>query len=156
MGSKKLMITEEEYHNTEILLQQYRMMNFHANLRKQQYEKKTSFGNVPSSKLDQEFSEIQMNEALLNEIITALNSLKDYPKSGEIYYHILYYTYFSNDDLTDEQIANLLNETNVTKDISRSTISRKRKKAIEVFGMILWGFLSKDSPVFQYFLELIK
>ena len=97
-----------------------------------------------------------MNEALLNEITTALNSLKDYPQNGEIYYHILFYTYFSNHSLTDEQIASLLNETDVTHDISRSTISRKRKKAIEVFGMILWGFLSKDSPVFQYFLELIK
>ena len=155
MGNKKEILNDEQYHNTKLLLQQYRMVNFHANLRKQQYEKKTSFDNIPSSKLDQQLEEIKLNEMLLKETITALNNLKAYPTNGDIYYYILYYTYFNDNVLTDEQIANLLNDTNITQDISRSTISRKRKKAIKVFGMILWGFLSKDSPVFQQFLKLI-
>lgn len=156
MGRKEQIINDETYHDTVLLLQQYRMMNFHANLRKQQYDKRTSFDNVPSSKLEQELSEIQMNEMLLKEIVTALNNLKAYPNDGEVYYYLLYYTYFGKDVLTDEQIANLLNEANITHDISRSTACRKRKKATMVYGMILWGFLSKDSPIFQHFLKLIE
>ena len=51
MGRKEQIINDETYHDTVLLLQQYRMMNFHANLQKQQYDKRTSFDNVPSSKL---------------------------------------------------------------------------------------------------------
>ncbi|MFR6072784.1 MAG: hypothetical protein ACLUHF_06980 [Faecalitalea cylindroides] len=156
MGSKKDMIATEEYHNTILLLKQYRMMKFQADLKKKQYEKKTSFDNILSAKLEQEWAEIQLNDMLLNDIITALNFVKDYPSEGELYYYILYYTYFADKTFSDEMIASLLEETNVSEDISRATLNRKRKKATEVYGMILWGFLGKESPVFQQFLKLLE
>ena len=96
MGSKKDMIATEEYHNTILLLKQYRMMKFQADLKKKQYEKKASFDNILSAKLEQEWAEIQLNDMLLNDIITALNFVKDYPSEGELYYYILYYTYFAD------------------------------------------------------------
>lgn len=156
MGSKKELISKEEYHNTVLLLEQYRMMKFHADLRKKQYEKKASFENIPSAQLEQQLNEIELNDMLLNDIISALNNVKEYPIDGELYYYILYYSYFDSSVLTDDMIANVLNKTKISQDLSRSTIIRKRKKAIEVFGMILWGFLGKESPVFKLFLSYIK
>lgn len=156
MGSKKELISKEEYHNTVLLLEQYRLMKFHADLRKKQYEKKASFENIPSAILEQELNEIELNDMLLNDVISALNNVKEYPIDGELYYYILYYTYFNSSVLTDDTIASLLNQAKISQDLSRSTIIRKRKKAIEVFGMILWGFLGKESPVFQLFLKYIK
>lgn len=84
------MIATEEYHNTILLLKQYRMMKFQADLKKKQYEKKASFDNILSAKLEQEWAEIQLNDMLLNDIITALNFVKDYPSEGELYYSVFY------------------------------------------------------------------
>ena len=84
------MIATEEYHNTILLLKQYRMMKFQADLKKKQYEKKASFDNILSAKLEQEWAEIQLNDMLLNDIITALNFVKIIHQKGN--YIIIYST----------------------------------------------------------------
>ena len=84
MRNKKNIIATEEYHNTILLLKQYRMMKFQADLKKKQYEKKASFDNILSAKLEQEWAEIQLNDMLLNDIITAFNFVKDYPSEGAL------------------------------------------------------------------------
>jgi len=60
--------------------------------------------------------------------------LKTYPKKGEAYHKILNATYFSDKKYEEQDLLDML-------ELSRSTYFRQRKKAISLFGVILWGYV---------------
>lgn len=85
--------------------------------------------------IEDQLQSMEANSIILEIIHTAMVRLYEYPELGEDYYDILYKTYFNNhayDDLCD------------ALNLSRSTYFRRKKKAIGLFGQILWGYVLPD------------
>ena len=60
--------------------------------------------------------------------------LKTHPKNGEIYFNILMDTYINCDKVTDVEIQDKYH-------LSPSSFYRYKKKAIEILGIIIWGYI---------------
>ncbi|MEA1975305.1 MAG: hypothetical protein U9N10_07060 [Bacillota bacterium] len=95
----------------------------------------TEFGSSIKAKLLQEqLEDIETSKVIIDVINNAMMKLKTYPKKGEKYYEILSNTYFVKKKYNEQELLEKL-------DISRTTYYRLRKKAICVFGTILWGYV---------------
>ena len=95
----------------------------------------TEFGSSVKAKLLQEqLEDIETSKVIIDVINNAMVKLKTYPKKGEKYYEILSNTYFAKKKYDEQELLEIL-------DISRTTYYRLRKKAICVFGTILWGYV---------------
>ncbi|QUH31152.1 DUF1492 domain-containing protein [Vallitalea guaymasensis] len=139
------------YHNTKLLLSLYENVLWRINndiqLIKEEceYEVHKDLDNfidslvdvelyVSRSRLDNRLRSIEDSKSLVNLINKAMKMVKSYPNIGERYYSILYKTYITQyKSTTDEMIDYLA--------ISRSTYFREKKKAVNLLGTILWGYL---------------
>lgn len=98
----------------------------------------TEFGTNMKAKLLQEHLEdIETSKVIIDIINSAMAKLKTYPKKGDIYYNVLDNTYFVKNKYSEQELLEIL-------DISRTSYYRLRKKAICVFGTILWGYVLPD------------
>ncbi len=89
-------------------------------------------------KLEDEARTMLFTQRLVQGVDAALAALRNYPKNGERYYDILSLKYFMSNVYTESEIIEELN-------ISRSTLYREKKKALTVFGSILWGYLQPNN-----------
>lgn len=98
----------------------------------------TEFGSSIKAKLLQEqLEDIETSKVIIDIINSAMLKLRSYPKKGDIYYKILHNTYFVKEKYSEQELLEIL-------DISRTSYYRLRKKAISVFGIVLWGYLIPD------------
>jgi hypothetical protein len=95
----------------------------------------TEFGSDLKAKLlHEQLEDAEASKVIIDIINSALLRLKTYPKKGEAYYKILNATYFSDKKYEEHDLLDML-------ELSRSTYFRQRKKAISLFGVILWGYV---------------
>jgi hypothetical protein len=95
----------------------------------------TEFGSDLKAKLlHEQLEDAEASKVIIDIINSALVRLKTYPKKGEAYYNILNATYFSDKKYEEQDLLDIL-------ELSRSTYFRQRKKAISLFGVILWGYV---------------
>src|SRR5665647_912270 len=95
----------------------------------------TEFGsNVKAKLLQEQLEDIETSKVIIDVINSAMMKLKTYPRKGGKYYEILSNTYFVKNKYDEQELLETL-------DVSRTTYYRLRKKAICVFGTILWGFV---------------
>ena len=81
---------------------------------------------------------------MLTLVTDAVDLLRKRHKNGETYYWILYYTYFSPQELRNvDEIINQLRP--YIRDISFRTYYRRRKDAVEALSSVLWGYTAQDS-----------
>jgi hypothetical protein len=98
----------------------------------------TEFGsNMKAKLLQEQLEDIEMSKVIIDIINSAMVKLKTYPRKGERYYEILSNTYFIKNKYEEQELLEILN-------VSRTTYYRLRKKAICVFGTILWGYVLPD------------
>lgn len=146
--------TEEEkkYHNTTMLLRIYRDVQWHVRHRLNiMQETFLDLGyddirqaiavladgfdqRLPLSKLEDMVLSMRITDRLIGIIDHALIVLKDYPEHGERYFDIINKMYIIQYKYPEDEIMERLN-------ISRRTLYREKKKAVTLFGSILWGFL---------------
>lgn len=88
--------------------------------------------NLKDNLQDMEFSWY-----ILKLVNRALDLLKDYPENGEKYFNLLKMMYIDKKRCTENEILELLN-------IGRTTLYKDKKKAIRMFGAVLWGFIIPD------------
>ncbi len=139
------------YHNAQVLLKIYSEVVWH-NI--EEYSDVVSECNevygLPSYKgieimaeIGEEEKAIELRERLMNvaenkimidAIKRALLHVKAYRHNGEIYYDIINKNYFVKYKYTECEMLQALK-------MSRSTYYRKRKEAIHLFGVSLWGFI---------------
>ena len=74
------------------------------------------------------------SKSMIEIVDRALIKLRTHPENGEIYYNIIRDSYINQEKLTDSQIQE-------NHHISQSTYYRHKKKAIELMGIILWGYI---------------
>jgi len=80
---------------------------------------------------------------MIKMLESAVELLRSKHKFGETFYWVLYYTYFSPQELKSvHEIVETLRPH--LKYISYRTYYRYRKEAIEALSSILWGYTSKD------------
>jgi hypothetical protein len=77
---------------------------------------------------------LRLTGTLVRITESVLAALRDYPNHGEQYFDILSNIYFVRYPLSENA---LLTEM----DISRSTFYRIKKRALSLFGAIIWGYL---------------
>jgi hypothetical protein len=95
----------------------------------------TEFGSDLKAKLlHEQLEDAEASKVIIDIINSALLRLKTYPKKGEAYHKILNATYFSDKKYEEQDLLDML-------ELSRSTYFRQRKKAISLFGVILWGYV---------------
>jgi hypothetical protein len=95
----------------------------------------TEFGSDLKAKLlHEQLEDTEASKVIIEIINAAMFKLVTYPHKGERYYEILKTTYFSEKKYSENEILDILK-------LSRSTYFRQRKKAISLFGVILWGYV---------------
>lgn len=87
---------------------------------------------------------IERSHKMLTLVNNAVDLLRKRHKNGETFYWILYFTYFSPQQLrnVDEIISQL---RPYIRDISYRTYYRRRRDAVEALSSVLWGYTSQDS-----------
>ena len=159
-NSKRDMMQDPRYHDTWRLLKKYRDVVWSLELSVQHLKKQfeVEYGSSIEEFLDSVYLAgadlggteiehhaqcIERSHKMLTLVESAVNLLRTRHKNGEEYYWILYYSYFSPQQLPNvEEIVNQLRPH--IRDISRATYYRKREKAVEALSSILWGYTSQD------------
>jgi hypothetical protein len=77
---------------------------------------------------------IAETKQMIEIIDKALNHLKTHPKQGQVYHDIITYSYIDREALSDDVIMRKLN-------LTQSTYYRYKKKATELMGIALWGYV---------------
>ncbi len=93
---------------------------------------------INQKRLNSRLQSIEESKSILDFIDLSMEYLKDYPDDGEKYFTILDHIYITKRTKSIEKLAEDYN-------ISRSTMYRKKNKAIKIFGVILWGFLFEEA-----------
>lgn len=95
----------------------------------------TEFGTDLKAKLlHEQLEDTEASKVIIDIINGAMVKLRTYPKKGEQYYEILKCTYFAEKKYAEHELLEMLK-------LSRTTYFRQRKKAISLFGIILWGYV---------------
>jgi hypothetical protein len=77
---------------------------------------------------------IAESKSMIEIVDKALIKLRSHPDHGEIYFNIIKDSYINQQKLSDNQIIRKYH-------LSQSTYYRYKKKAIELLGIILWGYI---------------
>ncbi|WP_050607429.1 hypothetical protein [Clostridium niameyense] len=135
------------YHNTKILLKMYPKVLWKINNELADIYEECSECTTLSLKefidiLDEDINKSRLEERLKNIIYSnsivkvidrAMEILKSYPSNGEIYYELLKHSFM---------VVNKPGESNLLEQfsMSRSTYFRMKREAINLLGIILWGY----------------
>lgn len=94
---------------------------------------------IDKNRFEHRMQSIEESKSLIELVDRAMAKLKKYPENGELYFQILNRVYIASQSFKpdDEELLEILH-------ISRSTFYREKKKAIKLFGAILWGFALSD------------
>lgn len=150
-------LIDENYHDTEKLLNIYRDVKWNLAITVTK-AKKEFIGiagvsidefldsmymagmNVNDTKLSGITETIQQNHKMITILETAVSLLREQHKNGEIYYQILYYTYFYKTELTLYEILDKLKKYNIKK----TRYYELKKEAINILSNSLWGYTKTD------------
>lgn len=151
---------DKRYHNTLLLLQNYRNVVWSMELSVEQLRKEfeKEYGSSVEGFLDSVYMagadlsgteiesharSIERSRKMLALVDGALNLLRTKHPCGEAYYWILYYSYFSSQPF--ENITIIVDHLRpYIRDISRATYFRKREDAITAMSSVLWGYTSRE------------
>ena len=149
------------YHNTWKLLKKYRDIVWSMELSVQQVRREFSIeygssveefldsiylagADLSGTEIEHHAKCIERSQRMLTLLDSAVDLLRVKHKNGETYYWILYYSFFSPQELhnVDEVIEKICPHV---QDISYRTFYRRRREAIEALGSLLWGYTARDS-----------
>jgi len=151
---------EESFHNTKYLLKQYRriayavrMSETELNLRMEMahgmslsaFEINAELAGVDLSntKLEGYAQSVIRSQNMLNIIDSALNGVKDDPDHGDLYYNVLYHTYFTPRKLKNcNAIVMELEKMGFL--MSQASYYNYLNAAIKAIDSILWGYTARD------------
>lgn len=161
---KNIPFNQEEnplYHDTLTLLKKYRDVVWSLELSVQSARRKfqIEYGNSIEDFLESiylagvDFDEsgiaehaqsIERSHKMLKLIESSVELLRTKHKNGEMYYWILYFSFFSPQKYRNaEEIIEQLQPHIL--DISYQTFYRRRKEAIDALSSILWGYSFRES-----------
>ena len=168
-GVERTMTRPDSFHNTKYLLKQYRriayavqMSEAELNLRMEMshgvmlstFEVNAELAGVDLSntRLEGYAQSVIRSKNMLAIINSALECVKDDPDHGELYYQVLYQTYFTQ--------KKPKNTTHIVQELDRldfpmsmSSYYNYLASAIKAIDRILWGYTARDCiDIIQQFL----
>lgn len=164
MRKKQPICNAEEdprYHDTWRLLKRYRDVVWSLELSVQQLKNqfRVEYGSsiedflesvylagadLGGTEIENHAKCIERSHKMLTLVNNAVDLLRKRHKNGETFYWILYFTYFSPQQLRNvDEIINQLRP--YIRDISYRTYYRRRRDAVEALSSVLWGYTSQDS-----------
>ena len=105
------------------------------------------------SKTSERTQSLLLSCELLKDIQNALSQLRTYPRMGETYYNILFYSYFyTNDEIMSSKrsvgfksVQSIAKQNGIHITSEQRQFYRVRKEAVEKFDSILWGLTSRST-----------
>ncbi|TFF65029.1 hypothetical protein [Helcococcus ovis] len=142
--------SEEVWHKTKLLLSIYRKVVWSINTRSSDMvceyevtygmsiENALSFLNnfAPIEKrvdFEEKINHLFETKWLIELIDKSLRHIKEYPEKGSIYYDIIYNSYLRKEKMTDLDCMYKLA-------IEKTTFYKRKKEAIYLMGIALWGY----------------
>ena len=150
---------ESLYHNTRFLLRKYRTVSYAIRAAEIDLAARTmdQYGTpLTTFKVNAELAGIDLtgtkaegyarslmrSKEMLAVLQTAAEYVKEYPKKGEIFYRILYLTYFDPRERNREEILRELAREG--QGMSMKTYGKYLRQAILVLDGVLWGYDTAD------------
>lgn len=156
--------TRNRYHNTLLLLQNYRTIAWmmecfpetiaeeldsplgELDMLLEQMDLEMSMGN---KKLEARMEGIQKSRLLLDRVNEALTVLKKKPENGERLYKLIYLTYIAPEQLNHTELLYRL-------DMSSRHYYRLRQQAITILSIRLWAAPAADVDLWLDMLTLLE
>ena len=152
------------YHNTELLLKQYKniawMLECFPDTIAEELER--PFDNIDdmidrldmdmamgSRKLENRMESIKKTRLAIDRINEALTVLKKKPKDGERLYEVIYLTYISSENLTHNELLYRLN-------LSSRHYYRLREEAIRILSIRIWSAPTVELDFWFDMITLLK
>ena len=148
------------YHDPERLLKTYRDVRWNLKLSMEHHRQdfELEYGmtiteylddmyaagiGFAGTKLEHHVNSMKRTAEMLKLIDTAAHLIRENNSDGEMFYWILYYAYFSPQKLksADEIVDRV--QMHVPY-LTRDTYYRHRKRAVNTFASVLWGFTAKS------------
>ncbi len=99
---------------------------------------------IDKQKAEERLMNLEETKLLIGLVDKSLLKLKAYPEHGELYFIILTNQYIYANKQTDAEMIETL-------EIERTQYYRRKKKAIHLFGIVLWGYMLPQ--VYRYLKE---
>ncbi len=150
---KKAFDENKTYHKTKLLLKIYRDVVWSMTNRIYEFEIEAQYNdmeikhfaeflnfinefdiNINKKYLESELCCIAENKWFIDIIDKSLTKLKSYPEYGNDYYNIVYKQYIGGNRYSEKNIIETLN-------VERTTFYKRKKEAINLMGIILWGYV---------------
>mgnify|MGYP001405590069 CR=1 FL=1 len=91
-------------------------------------------GDIDKEKAESKLLSIAESKFLVDLVDKALIKLQAYPNLGELYFNILTRQYIYKVKYTDAELIETLS-------IERTQYYKRKKEAVNLFGVILWGYI---------------
>lgn len=155
---------QKAYHNTEVLLEQYRLVVWvlecapgeiaqellipvkDVDALAERIELETTLG---SKRIENRVNTMMKTRFLVDRVQEALTVLRKKPGNGELLYSILYATYIDPEKRKHEELLKAL-------DLSSRTYYRLRREAITILSIRLWSAPSGDIDAWLEVLTLLE
>lgn len=149
------------YHNTQLLFKNYRaivqsianqtrqaelLFQREYNISLEEYLNAPTHARIEFSgtKIERVTREIQRNRKMIAYTNAACEEMRKTNRNGDLYYHILYYSYMSPEEhATVGDILTVLQKHG--HNIQRAYLFKARKSAIEAIGNYLWGIIEIEN-----------
>lgn len=160
----KKFTSQKAYHNTEVLLQQYRMIiwvlecapgEIAQELRvpvqdiDRLAEKIDLATNIGDKRIESQVNAMMKTRFLVDRVHEALSVLRQKPRNGDLLYSVIYTTYIDPVERKHEEIIRMLH-------VSSRTFYRLRKEAITILSVRLWSAPSGDIDAWLEVLTLLQ
>ncbi|MBQ7431930.1 MAG: hypothetical protein IJV50_00450 [Lachnospiraceae bacterium] len=164
---------EQAYHNTLLLLRQYRAarwnlemgmaqiresspMDFDLPLEEQLHVISDLGVSYYGKPLEQQADTLQLTWQMLQLIDRSVHMMRSRHPKGELYYQILYLNFLSEEgSLPTAMLLDTLKEHGFY--MSNRSYFRHKKAAIDLLGSILWGYTTRDClQLLQQYVERLQ
>ena len=159
--ARKKITPDERYHDTLFLLKKYRdvVWSLSVSVEHVKSDFRECFGgsieeflesvyvagaDLSGTDIEERAKCIERSNKMLNLVDGAIDIMRRKHKNGELYYQILYYNYFSEQEYgSNDAIVEALCDAGYP--MCRKTMTDYRAQAVNVVSNFLWGYTAKDT-----------
>ena len=161
LNSRSGSISEDRFHDTKKLLNQYRRIQYAVETSVEEINARMEIDHgtqifvdqinaelagidLTGTKLEKYAQCVIRSKNMLCVLNSAMERLKRYPNRGELYYHVLYQTYFTKVKPRNRDCV-ILELEKLGYPMSASSYYNYLSAAIRSLDSILWGYTARES-----------
>lgn len=101
-------------------------------------------GDMDKRAAEERFMCIDETKALIDLVDKSLTRLKSYPLRGDLYFEIITKQYIYKNKYTEREMLDIIG-------VERTMFYQRKKEAINLLGVILWGYILP--PLYEFWAE---